>query len=115
MTPAICLAPLYPELLTEEKIPRIVAAGFRHIEFWSWRDKNIPAIRAACRKHEVQVVNFSGANAEINFRNALIFPQPISNRIGWGEKFMRQSVGQAFSLLEYNDIVAQGEQLRSGM
>jgi hypothetical protein len=60
MTPAICLDPLYPELLTEEKIPRVVAAGFRNIEFWSWRDKNIPAIRAACKKHDVQVVNFSG-------------------------------------------------------
>ena len=60
MIPAICLEPLYPELLTEEKIPRIAAAGFRHVEFWSWRDKNIPAIQAACRKHDVQVVNFSG-------------------------------------------------------
>jgi hydroxypyruvate isomerase len=60
MTPAICLEPLYPELLTEEKIPRVAAAGFRHIEFWSWRDKNIPAIQAACSKHDVQVVNFSG-------------------------------------------------------
>ncbi len=60
MTPAICLDPLYPDLLTEEKIPRVAAAGFRHIEFWSWRDKNIPAIQAACRKHDVQVVNFSG-------------------------------------------------------
>jgi hydroxypyruvate isomerase len=60
MTPAICLDPLYPELLTEEKIPRVAAAGFRHIEFWSWRDKNIPAIQAACRNHDVQVVNFSG-------------------------------------------------------
>ena len=60
MTPAICLDPLYPELLTEEKIPRVAAAGFRHIEFWSWRDKDVPAIRAACSKHNVQVVNFSG-------------------------------------------------------
>ena len=60
MTPVICLDPLYPELLTEEKIPRVAAAGFRHVEFWSWRDKNIPAIHAACRKHDVQVVNFSG-------------------------------------------------------
>jgi hydroxypyruvate isomerase len=51
---------LYPELLTEEKIPRIAAAGFRHIEFWGWRDKHIPAIQAACREHDVQVINFSG-------------------------------------------------------
>ena len=63
MIPAICLEPLYPDLLTEEKISRVAAAGFRHIEFWSWRDKNIPAIQAACRKHDVQVVNFSGHRA----------------------------------------------------
>jgi len=60
VTPAICLDPLYPRLLTEEKIPLVAAAGFRHIEFWGWRDKNIPAIQAACREHGVQVVNFSG-------------------------------------------------------
>ena len=60
MTPVICLEPLYPELLTEEKIPRVAAAGFRHIEFWGWRDKDIPAIQAACRKDHVQIVNFSG-------------------------------------------------------
>ncbi|HEY5741220.1 MAG TPA: hypothetical protein VIS99_01660, partial [Terrimicrobiaceae bacterium] len=60
MLPAICLDPLYPGLLTEEKIPRIAAAGFRHIEFWGWRDKHIPAIQAACRNHDVQVINFSG-------------------------------------------------------
>jgi hydroxypyruvate isomerase len=60
MTPSICLDPLYPSLLTEDKIPRVAAAGFRHVEFWSWRDKNIPAIEAACRKHDVHVVNFSG-------------------------------------------------------
>jgi hypothetical protein len=51
MTPSICLDPLYPSLLTEDKIPRVAAAGFRHVEFWGWRDKDIPAIEAACRKH----------------------------------------------------------------
>ena len=60
MIPVICLDPLYPNLLTEEKIPRVAAAGFRHIEFWGWRDKNISAIQAACREYQVQVVNFSG-------------------------------------------------------
>jgi hydroxypyruvate isomerase len=60
MTPSICLDPLYPNLLTEDKIPRVAAAGFRHVEFWGWRDKDIPAIEAACRKDDVRVVNFSG-------------------------------------------------------
>jgi hydroxypyruvate isomerase len=59
MTPAICVEPLYSGLETEEKIARVAAAGFRHVEFWSWRDKNIPAVREVCRKHGVRVVNFS--------------------------------------------------------
>ena len=59
MTPAICVEPLYPGLETEEKIARVAAAGFRHVEFWGWRDKNIPAVRAACSEHDVRVVNFS--------------------------------------------------------
>jgi hydroxypyruvate isomerase len=63
MIPAICLDPLYPNLPTEEKIPRVAAAGFRHIEFWGWRDKNISAIQEACRQCNVQVVNFSGHRA----------------------------------------------------
>jgi hydroxypyruvate isomerase len=60
MIPAICLDPLYPDLPAEEKIPRVAAAGFRHIEFWGWRDKNISAIQQACQESEVQVLNFSG-------------------------------------------------------
>ena len=60
MIPAICLDPLYPGLSTEEKIARVAAAGFSHIEFWGWRDKNIPAIQTACREHGVRVTNFSG-------------------------------------------------------
>jgi hypothetical protein len=57
MAPSICLGPLYPSLLTEDKIPRVAAAGFRHVEFWGWRDKEIPAIEAACRKHDVHIEN----------------------------------------------------------
>ncbi|HEY5742615.1 MAG TPA: TIM barrel protein [Terrimicrobiaceae bacterium] len=60
MTPVICLDPLYPNLLTEEKIRFVAAEGFTHIEFWGWRDKNVPAIKAACDQHGVRVVNFSG-------------------------------------------------------
>jgi hydroxypyruvate isomerase len=60
MTPVICLDPLYPGVSTEEKIPLLAAAGFAHIEFWAWRDKNIPAIQAACREYGIRVLNFSG-------------------------------------------------------
>jgi hydroxypyruvate isomerase len=58
--PVICLDPLYPGLSTEEKIPRVAAAGFSDVEFWGWRDKNIAAVRAACEESRIRVVSFSG-------------------------------------------------------
>jgi hydroxypyruvate isomerase len=60
VNPVICLDPLFPDLSTEEKIARVAAPGFSHVEFWGWRDKNIAAIQAACRQNGVQVANFSG-------------------------------------------------------
>jgi len=39
---------------------RVAARGFSQVEFWGWRDKNIPAIQAACRQNGVRVANFSG-------------------------------------------------------
>lgn len=63
MKPVICLEPLYPELSAEDKIKRIVAAGFQFVEFWGWRDKNIPALLETCQRHQVEVVNFSGHRA----------------------------------------------------
>jgi hydroxypyruvate isomerase len=60
VNPVICLDPLFPDLSAEEKISRVAARGFSHVEFWGWRDKNIPAIQAACRQNGVQVANFSG-------------------------------------------------------
>jgi hydroxypyruvate isomerase len=63
MKPVICLDPLYPNLAPEEKIARIANAGFEYVEFWGWRDKNIPAILQACQQHRVKIVNFSGHRA----------------------------------------------------
>ena len=63
MKPVICLEPLYQELTPEDKIERIVAAGFQYVEFWGWRDKNVPTFLEACQRHKVEVVNFSGHRA----------------------------------------------------
>jgi hydroxypyruvate isomerase len=60
MKPAICLDPLFPGLAPEEKIERIAKAGFNAVDFWGWRDKNIPALKAACQQYGIQVVNFNG-------------------------------------------------------
>jgi hydroxypyruvate isomerase len=60
MKPAICLDPLFPGLAAEEKIGRIAEVGFKYIDFWGWRDKNLLAMQKACKKNGVQVVNFNG-------------------------------------------------------
>ena len=60
MNPVICLDPLFPDLSAEEKISRVAARGFSYVEFWGWRDKNIPAIQAACRQNGARIANFSG-------------------------------------------------------
>src|SRR5512136_2501271 len=60
MKPVICIEPLYPDLSPEKKIARIAHHGFQYIEFWNWRDKDIPTLLEACNKHNVKVANFSG-------------------------------------------------------
>jgi hydroxypyruvate isomerase len=63
MRPVICIDPLYPELTPENKIEHIAAAGFQYVEFWGWRDKNVPTFLKACQRHQVEIVNFSGHRA----------------------------------------------------
>jgi hydroxypyruvate isomerase len=60
MKPVICLDPLYPDLAAQQKIARIAQAGFEYVEFWAWRDKNIPALLEASQQHGVKIANFSG-------------------------------------------------------
>ncbi len=60
MRPAICFEMLYPEASPEEKVRRIADHGFSAVEFWGWRDKDLPALGAVCRKSGVRVANFSG-------------------------------------------------------
>jgi len=60
LKPVICFEMLFPELHLLEKIRRIAGQGFEYVEFWGWRDKNIPALTATCSQEGVRVVNFSG-------------------------------------------------------
>ena len=58
--PAICFEMLYGNDTPSQKIKKIADAGFEYVEFWSWRDKDIDAIKTACNENGVQVANFSG-------------------------------------------------------
>ena len=63
MKPAICIEMLYPGLSPEEKIRRVADMGFRCIEFWGYKDKDLEAIRNLKEDYSVQIVNFSGQRA----------------------------------------------------
>jgi hydroxypyruvate isomerase len=60
LKPAICFEMLFPDLDPVEKIARIAGQGFHYVEFWGWRDKDIPALAAACERQGVNIANFSG-------------------------------------------------------
>lgn len=60
MKPVVCIDPLFRQFTPEDKIGRIAKAGFQYVEFWGWRDKNVPRLLEACQRYHVQVVNFSG-------------------------------------------------------
>ncbi len=57
---AVCLDPLFPGQKDSDKIALIAQAGFKYVDFWSWRDKDIAAMVTACQMHGVQVINFNG-------------------------------------------------------
>ena len=60
MKPVICIDPLFPGKNDEEKIRITAESGFRYIEFWDWRSRDTAKLKAACRKHDVEIANFSG-------------------------------------------------------
>ena len=60
MKPVICFEMIYPDRDPVYKIAKIAELGFRYVEFWGWRDKDIASIISACLDHGVRIVNFSG-------------------------------------------------------
>ena len=53
---SVCIDSIYPQENLEEKLTRIKQAGFKFIEFWDWRDKDLELIINSGLK----VSNFSG-------------------------------------------------------
>ena len=57
---AINLETIYPGMDFCEKIRRVHNAGFRAIEFWGWRDKDLNQVKATCRELGMKIQAFSG-------------------------------------------------------
>lgn len=58
---SICIETLFLELSLPDRIRRIAESGFSAIEFWGWRDKDLPEIERALAETGVKVAAFSGS------------------------------------------------------
>jgi hydroxypyruvate isomerase len=54
-----CIEMIYRELPIEERIARVAAMGLPAFEFWSWTNKDLPAIAKAKAEHHLAVSSFA--------------------------------------------------------
>lgn len=81
-----CIEPMYSELPFLERFQAAKDDGFDFVEFWSWTDKDLDAVRAAAEKAGVGVSGFNG-DAELS----LIDPARREDYLA----FLRRSVEAA--------------------
>lgn len=56
-----CIELLFTEVPFIKRIAAAKKAGFTHIEFWDWRNKDLPAIKEECKKNGMKVGAFQGS------------------------------------------------------
>ena len=42
-----------------KRLENAAALGFKAVEFWPWRNKNIPAVIETCKKHDITITQFT--------------------------------------------------------
>ena len=62
---AACIDALYGELPFLERFRAAKDDGFDAVEFWSWTDKDLPAVKAAAERAEIPICGFNG-DAELS-------------------------------------------------
>jgi hydroxypyruvate isomerase len=60
MKKSICIEMLFTEAAFEDRFRLTRESGFDYIEFWSWKDKDVPKIKELCRVHDLKIASFSG-------------------------------------------------------
>ena len=60
MLSSICIETIFREVPLEQRFESVRKAGFDYVEFWSWDDKDIGAIKKLLRKYDLKVASFSG-------------------------------------------------------
>ena len=115
MKASICIEMIFPDLSYEKRIERVASYGFPAVEFWSWRDKDLPRLKAAAESSGVEIANFSGQRVgdlidrarqgEVlaDFESALaareVLGSPnlmiLSQELGEGGAVVRKTAGEA--------------------
>lgn len=81
-----CIEPMYSELPFLDRFQAAKDDGFDFVEFWSWTDKDLDAVRAAAEKAGIGI---SGFNGDADF--SLIDPTQKADYLA----FLRRSVEAA--------------------
>lgn len=81
-----CIEPMYSELPFPERFQAAKRDGFEFVEFWSWADKDLDAVKAAAENAGVGIAGFNG-DAELS----LIDPSQKNAYLA----FLRRSVEAA--------------------
>lgn len=81
-----CIEPMYSELPFPERFQAAKNDGFEFVEFWSWTDKDLDAVKAAADKAGIGIAGFNG-DAELS----LIDPEQKSDYL----EFLKKSVEAA--------------------
>ena len=81
-----CIEPMYSELPFLERFQAAKDDGFSFVEFWSWTDKDLDAVKAAAERAGIGISGFNG-DAELS----LIDPEQKESYLA----FLRRSVEAA--------------------
>ncbi len=60
---SLCIEMIFPELEAAERLEKVAAAGFKAVEFWDWKNKNLSEVAARCAKLGLRISNMSGQRA----------------------------------------------------
>lgn len=55
-----CIEPMYSEIPFLDRFQAAKDDGFDYVEFWSWTDKDLDAVKAAAEKAGIQISGFNG-------------------------------------------------------
>ncbi len=55
-----CIEPMYSELLFLDRFQAAKNDGFEFVEFWSWTDKDLDAVKAAAEEAGIGIAGFNG-------------------------------------------------------